>query len=67
MLSRIFLINQGKCCGNECKMCPYEQKHKGLSRVIRKDVLSSLEDWEREELNEESLVERKARFEIKKK
>ena len=48
-------------------MCPYEQKHKGLSSVIRKDVLSSLEDWEREELNEESLVERNARFEIKKK
>ncbi|MBT7423303.1 MAG: hypothetical protein HN782_03760, partial [Candidatus Marinimicrobia bacterium] len=23
MLSRVFLIKQGKCCGNGCLMCPY--------------------------------------------
>ncbi|MFL2983212.1 MAG: DUF5522 domain-containing protein [Candidatus Neomarinimicrobiota bacterium] len=50
MLSRIFLIKQGKCCGNRCVMCPYTQKHKGLSNTIRKDVLKKLEDWEKKEL-----------------
>ena len=50
MLSRVLLIKQGKCCGNECIMCPYEEKHVKESKVIRKEVLDSLERWERYEL-----------------
>ena len=51
MLSRVFLIKQGKCCGNGCLMCPYNDKHSGTSNTIRDEVLDSLEPWELEELN----------------
>ena len=50
MLSRIFLIKQGKCCGNKCVMCPYTKKHSGKSTKIRPRVLKSLEKWEKDEL-----------------
>ena len=50
MLSALFLIKQGKCCGNGCLMCPYTKKHSGKSDVIRDDVLKSLEQWEMEDL-----------------
>ena len=39
MLSKVFLIKQGKCCGNGCLMCPYVDKHSGKGTEIRKDVL----------------------------
>ena len=55
MLSRVFLIKQGKCCGNKCMMCPYTNKHKGKSSTIRKDVLKNLEEWEKEELNNQNI------------
>ena len=50
MLSRIFLIKQGKCCGNGCLMCPYEERHKGKSKKVKKEILVNLEDWEKKEL-----------------
>ena len=50
MLSRLFLIKQGKCCGHGCMLCPYEKKHSGKCTKIRKDVLKALEKWELEEL-----------------
>ena len=46
MLSRVFLIKQGKCCGNGCLMCPYTNRHSGQSSTIKKEVFKSLEDWE---------------------
>ena len=52
MLSRVFLIQQGKCCGLECLMCPYEHKHSGSSEIIRKDVWDDLADWEKDELKQ---------------
>ena len=52
MLSKVFLIKQGKCCVNRCLMCPYINKHSGKSTEIRKDVLDSLEKWEKEELKD---------------
>tara|TARA_Y100000589_G_C27025725_1_gene576845 strand:+ start:262 stop:387 length:126 start_codon:yes stop_codon:yes gene_type:complete len=33
-------------------MCPYIKKHSGKSTEIRKDVLDSLEKWEKEELKD---------------
>ena len=51
MLSKVFLIKQGKCCGNGCLMCPYDNKRSGASNTIRSEVLNSLEPWELEELN----------------
>ena len=53
MLSKVFLIKQGKCCGNGCLMCPYNDKHSGTSNKIRDEVLNSLEPWELEELNKD--------------
>ena len=50
MLSRVFLINQGKCCGKKCMMCPYEKKHSGKSKLIRKSIINNLEPWERKEI-----------------
>jgi hypothetical protein len=28
VFTALFLIQQGKCCGNGCKNCPYDPKHK---------------------------------------
>ena len=53
MLSRIFLIKQGKCCGNGCLMCPYEERHSGKSKKVKKEILMNLEDWEKKELEEQ--------------
>ena len=50
MLSKVFLIKRGECCGNRCLMCPYENKHSGESNNLRMDVIDNLEDWEKEEL-----------------
>ena len=50
MLSRVFLIKQGKCCGNGCLMCPYTNRHSGQSNTIKKEVLKSLESWEIKDL-----------------
>tara|TARA_Y100000590_G_C15276008_1_gene846953 strand:+ start:487 stop:651 length:165 start_codon:yes stop_codon:yes gene_type:complete len=50
MLSRVFLIGQGKCCGLKCLMCPYENKHSGCSDKIRVEVWDDLACWEKEEL-----------------
>ena len=56
MLSTIFLIKQGKCCGKGCLMCPYTNKHSGKSKVIRREVWKDLKDWEKEELNIKGLT-----------
>tara|TARA_B100000579_G_scaffold428443_1_gene438594 strand:+ start:295 stop:492 length:198 start_codon:yes stop_codon:yes gene_type:complete len=50
MLSKVFLIKRGKCCGNRCLLCPYENRHSGESNNLRIDVIDNLEDWEKEEL-----------------
>jgi len=50
MLSRVFLIKQGKCCGNKCLMCPYEKKHFKGSQILQQDILELLENWEKQEL-----------------
>ena len=52
MLSRVFLIKQGRCCGNRCLMCSYTKKHSGNSKIIRSDVLKTLEGWEKKELKD---------------
>ena len=50
MLARIFLLKQGKCCGNGCLMCPYEKKHSRGSQKVKKEVLEDLESWEKQQL-----------------
>tara|TARA_X000001036_G_C20555558_1_gene756195 strand:+ start:68 stop:238 length:171 start_codon:yes stop_codon:yes gene_type:complete len=51
MLSRVFLIKRGKCCGHKCYMCPFEDKHSGSSNVVRVDILNNLNELEIKELN----------------
>ena len=51
MLSRVFLIKRGECCGHKCYMCPFEDKHSGLSNVVRADILNNLNELEIKELN----------------
>ena len=50
MLSRVFLIKQGECCGNGCLMCPYEERHIWKSNKIRREIIKKLEIWEKDEL-----------------
>ena len=60
MLSKIFLIKQGRCCGNKCLMCPYEKKHVKGSKVIQENIIATLEDWEKQELkNVSNYISRK--------
>ncbi len=54
MLSRVFLIKQGHCCGHKCLMCPYEKMHSGKSKKIRNEVIMQLQDWEKQELKKHS-------------
>ena len=56
MLSRVFLIKQGHCCGHKCLMCPYEEMHSGKSKKIRDDVIGQLQDWEKEEIKKHGKV-----------
>ena len=58
MLSRIFLIKQGKCCGNGCLMCPYHKKHTKGCDSISKKVIDSLEIWEKKEIQSMSRNEK---------
>tara|TARA_X000000950_G_scaffold104415_1_gene131600 strand:+ start:2702 stop:2821 length:120 start_codon:yes stop_codon:yes gene_type:complete len=32
-------------------MCPYEQKHSGKSRVVRKEIIQDLDEWELKQIN----------------
>ena len=56
MLSRVFLIKQGHCCGHKCLMCPYEKMHSGKSKKIRNEVIIQLQDWEKQELKKHGKV-----------
>ncbi len=47
MLSRLFLMKQGKCCGHGCLMCPYTNKHSGESTLIRKNIWNELNKSEK--------------------
>ena len=33
-------------------MCPYENKHLGISSKVRAEVWNELADWEKKELND---------------
>ena len=56
MLSRVFLIKQGHCCGHKCLMCPYEDMHSGKSKKIRSDVIRQLQDWEKIEIKKHGKI-----------
>ena len=56
MLSRVFLIKQGHCCGHKCLMCPYKDMHSGKSTKIRNDVIEKLQGWEKEEIKKHGKI-----------
>ena len=56
MLSRVFLIKQGHCCGHKCLMCPYEDIHSGKSKKIRNEVIEQLQDWEKQEIKKHGKI-----------
>ena len=56
MLSRVFLIKKGRCCGHKCLMCPYEDMHSGKSKKIRKEVIKQLQDWEKQEIKKHGKI-----------
>ena len=56
MLSRVFLIKQGRCCGHKCLMCPYEKMHSGKSKKIRDEVIDQLQDWEKHEIEKQGKI-----------
>ena len=36
VFTALYLIQQGKCCGNGCKNCPYDPKHTKGNLVLAK-------------------------------
>tara|TARA_Y100000768_G_scaffold89832_1_gene64653 strand:+ start:42 stop:203 length:162 start_codon:yes stop_codon:yes gene_type:complete len=50
MLSRLFLLNNGKCCGNGCLMCPYEPKHCKDSKIVRNEIYTNSRKEELKEI-----------------
>jgi len=55
LLSKVFLIKQGQCCGLECSLCPYIPKYSGLTNKLCPKVLKNLEEWEKSELEVEQI------------
>jgi hypothetical protein len=37
VFTALFHIQRGQCCGNGCKNCPYDEKHKKGTIKIHKD------------------------------
>ena len=37
VFTSVFHIERGQCCGNGCKHCPYEPKHKKGNVVVAKE------------------------------
>jgi hypothetical protein len=40
VFTELFHLKRGKCCGNGCRHCPYEPKHKKGNTVIDKKIKS---------------------------
>ena len=36
VFTALFLIQQGKCCGNGCRNCPYDPKHQKGNTDLKK-------------------------------
>ena len=36
VFTALYLIQQGKCCGNGCRNCPYDPKHTKGNLVLAK-------------------------------
>tara|TARA_B100001029_G_C15042667_1_gene444786 strand:+ start:1587 stop:1787 length:201 start_codon:yes stop_codon:yes gene_type:complete len=55
LLSKLYLIKQGKCCGHGCFQCPYDPPHSGMTNKININIYKNLEEWELNELKNEGI------------
>lgn len=44
IFTALFHIERGSCCGNGCRHCPYEPKHKRLGTRLQEKYLDTKED-----------------------
>jgi biotin synthase-like enzyme len=40
IFTALFHIKRGQCCGNGCRHCPYDPKHKKGNIYINKELLT---------------------------
>jgi len=61
IFTSLFHIQRGQCCGNGCRHCPYEPKHKKGNVVVAKEnikfIIMKLKELEKqtEEINQKDL------------
>jgi len=41
VFTALFHIQRGQCCGNGCKNCPYDPKHKKNNTILQKEFLDN--------------------------
>jgi 2-iminoacetate synthase ThiH len=44
IFTALFHIERGQCCGNGCRHCPYEPKHKKNNQIIQEKYLVTKEE-----------------------
>ena len=44
IFTALFHIERGQCCGNGCRHCPYEPKHKKGNQIIHDKYLATKEE-----------------------
>ena len=44
IFTALFHIERGQCCGNGCRHCPYEPKHKHGNQIIQDKYLVTKEE-----------------------
>ena len=40
IFTALFHIQRGQCCGNGCRHCPYDPKHKRLNTKLQEEYLA---------------------------
>lgn len=43
IFTALFHIERGQCCGNGCRHCPYDPKHKHGNKIIQESHLATKE------------------------
>ncbi len=44
IFTALFHIERGQCCGNGCRHCPYEPKHKKGNQIVQDKYLVTKEE-----------------------
>jgi 2-iminoacetate synthase ThiH len=44
IFTALFHIERGQCCGNGCRHCPYEPKHKKGNQIMQEKYLVTKEE-----------------------